>query len=86
MQYTFEIIALACAAYLFAVGADPVQRLKERMYLEDVKVLNCPRCFGFWLGLYFMLYFTSNITDSILSAFIIAILADVIDKHLSDEL
>jgi hypothetical protein len=86
MQYTFEIIALACAAYLFAVGADPVQRLKEMLYLDEVKVLNCPKCFGFWFGLYFMLYLTSNVSDSILSAFIIAILSDVIDKHLSDEL
>lgn len=57
------IIALSCASWLFAEGAQPIQDLKRLFYLDTaanisgtfhgflVDLLNCSLCSGFWIAL-----------------------------------
>ena len=82
-----NIIGLACLSFLFAVGAEPIQWIKEIFCVgpEDkyynkiqwviLKLINCSLCSGFWIGLIF--------TQSIILAGIISILAEYITIKLT---
>lgn len=83
-----NIIGLACAAFLFASGAEPIQQIKAFFNLDNdaefknhiqyffVKLLNCSLCSGFWIGIIF--------THSILLASIISVLAEFITRQLNN--
>jgi len=80
------ILGLAALSYLFAVGAEPVQWVKTWFHVGPdseyenkvqwffLKLLNCPLCSGFWIGLI--------CTNDLLLAGIISILAEYINVRL----
>ena len=83
MQHLHEVIALACFAWLFTVGADPIQWIKEDIGWDKYIVLNCPKCFAFWLSLGYTA-FNYPIIQSLGIAVCASAMAALIDKILGD--
>lgn len=76
MTTILELAGLACAGYLFAEAAQPVQYLKKLCRTDRVgwlsQLLDCSLCSGFWIGLVY--------TQNVLSACIVSVMAEVVSR------
>jgi hypothetical protein len=81
MQIELQVLALSALSFLLTVGADPIYWVKYYYNLTDFPVINCPKCFGFWLGIaVFMFQCTLPVT--LLLASLVSVTSAIIEKIL----
>jgi hypothetical protein len=81
MVTLLTLIGFACAGFLIAAAAIPIQLLKQKLNIHNeaiaknqwhsliIELCNCPLCLSFWLGL---------ITGNILYACTISVMSEII--------
>jgi len=80
MELILEIIALACITNLITFMGYPIQVIKKYLILDEVKILNCSKCLGFWIGtIYYVIQFSSPY--GILYGAIVSLLSEVICRY-----
>lgn len=90
MEALIEVAGLAWLANLVAWSGDPFQWIKDRLRLACdtefderpgavrrflIKLLNCEKCFGFWLGFAFAVTAGGGVWDVLIWSAVVSIAA-----------
>jgi hypothetical protein len=81
MSIELQIVALGCLSFLITVGADPIYWLKDNYNMLDWYIINCPKCFGYWLG-FLVLVFQIGFVPAILGGAAVSIIGAIIESIL----
>ena len=75
------ITGLAFMSNLIASIALPIQWIKRKLKLDDVKLFNCSTCLGFWIGFIFSILFINGFIFSLLFGCTISFVARVMANN-----